>query len=165
MDPHCENHQLFCCRLSKNMKFFWILLRIDVGIDLFSRAASSQVSSAQMSLTSVFGMGTGGPSALITPTISCNLPFGKSQFTHGSLRVMHLQGFEPGTHWLRVSCSTNWAKGALYFWIADSKVHWKFLQNFSIVLRPLIQLLGFTLLCFQGIVPWKPNKTHLEVCS
>ena len=25
---------------------------------------------------------------------------------------MHLQGFEPGTHWLRVSCSTNWAKGA-----------------------------------------------------
>ena len=26
---------------------------------------------------------------------------------------MHLQGFEPGTHWLRVSCSTNWAKGAL----------------------------------------------------
>ena len=26
--------------------------------------------------------------------------------------VVHLQGFEPGTHWLRVSCSTNWAKGA-----------------------------------------------------
>ena len=40
-----------------------------VGIDLFSRAASSQVSSAQMSLTSVFGMGTGGPSSLKIPTI------------------------------------------------------------------------------------------------
>ena len=35
--------------------------------------------SARQSLTSVFGMGTGGPSALITPTL-------------------HLQGFEPGTH-------------------------------------------------------------------
>ena len=29
--------------------------------------------------------------------------------------VVHLQGFEPGTHWLRVSCSTNWAKGAFSF--------------------------------------------------
>ena len=25
---------------------------------------------------------------------------------------MHPQGLEPWTHWLRVSCSTNWAKGA-----------------------------------------------------
>ena len=25
---------------------------------------------------------------------------------------MHLQGLEPWTHWLRVSCSTNWARGA-----------------------------------------------------
>ena len=29
--------------------------------------------------------------------------------------LVHLQGFEPGTHWLRVSCSTNWAKGAFLF--------------------------------------------------
>ena len=36
----------------------------DVGSDLFSRDASIQVSSAQHSLTSVFGMGTGGPCAL-----------------------------------------------------------------------------------------------------
>ncbi len=35
---------------------------------LFFRAASSQVSSAQMSLTTVFGMGTGGPSLQSTPT-------------------------------------------------------------------------------------------------
>ena len=40
-----------------------------VGIALFSRAASSQVFSALMSLTSVFGMGTGGPSPPMTPTI------------------------------------------------------------------------------------------------
>ena len=39
-----------------------------VGIDLFSRAVSRKVFSARQSLTSVFGMGTGGPFALITPT-------------------------------------------------------------------------------------------------
>ena len=39
-----------------------------VGFDLFSRAVASQVFSALQSLTSVFGMGTGGPSALETLT-------------------------------------------------------------------------------------------------
>ena len=39
-----------------------------VGVDLFSRPVARQVSSAQVSLTSVFGMGTGGPSPLKTPT-------------------------------------------------------------------------------------------------
>ena len=43
---------------------------------------------------------------------------------------MHLQGFEPGTHWLRVSCSTNWAKGAfpskgLPLNLTSAEVHWK----------------------------------------
>ena len=41
----------------------------DVGPDLFSRTVSSKVSSALRSLTSVFGMGTGGPCALKGPTI------------------------------------------------------------------------------------------------
>ena len=45
---------------------------LSVGIDLFSRAASSQVSSARMSLTTVFGMGTGGPSPSLTPTMPCS---------------------------------------------------------------------------------------------
>ena len=45
-----------------------------VGIDLFSRAVASQVSSALQSLTSVFGMGTGGPSPLKTPTIEALHP-------------------------------------------------------------------------------------------
>ena len=40
-----------------------------VGIDLFSRPVARQVFSALQSLTSVFGMGTGGPSALITLTL------------------------------------------------------------------------------------------------
>ena len=49
-------------------------LRRHVGAYLFSRAVASQVSSARQSLTSVFGMGTGGPSALITPTLlRCHL--------------------------------------------------------------------------------------------
>ena len=41
----------------------------DVGIELFSRAASRKVFSPLQSLTSVFGMGTGGPSALESPTV------------------------------------------------------------------------------------------------
>ena len=40
-----------------------------VGENLFFRAVSSQVSSAPASLTSVFGMRTGGPSRQSTPTI------------------------------------------------------------------------------------------------
>ena len=47
---------------------------LDVGIDLSSQSVSRQVLSALMSLTSVFGMGTGGPSSLKTPTIQdCTL--------------------------------------------------------------------------------------------
>ena len=44
-----------------------------VGIYLLSRAASSQVSSTRVSLTAVFGMGTGVPSPSSTPTI-CGYP-------------------------------------------------------------------------------------------
>ena len=40
------------------------------GIFLFSQAVSSQVSSTLMSLTTVFGMGTGGSSSPLTPSIS-----------------------------------------------------------------------------------------------
>ena len=41
----------------------------EVGVDLFSRSVARQVSSAPHSLTSVFGMGTGGPCAIKTPTV------------------------------------------------------------------------------------------------
>ena len=51
------NTVLFLQRIEKNTD-------TSVGSDLFSRAASSRVSSALMSLTAVFGMGTGGPSSL-----------------------------------------------------------------------------------------------------
>ena len=41
----------------------------EVGAYLFSQAASSQVSWAQMGLTAVFGMGTGVPPPPSAPTI------------------------------------------------------------------------------------------------
>ena len=40
-----------------------------VSIGLFSRTASREVFSPLQSLTSVFGMGTGGPSAFMTLTL------------------------------------------------------------------------------------------------
>ena len=78
-----------------------------VGIDLSSRSVSRQVLSALVSLTSVFGMGTGGPSPLKTPTA-----FGTHQILqYSSLKVkaflprgrnflpllVHHQGLEPWT--------------------------------------------------------------------
>ena len=44
-------------------------LFVCVGTYLFYQAASSQVSSARVSLTAVFGMGTGVPSPSSAPTI------------------------------------------------------------------------------------------------
>ena len=50
------------------MCFCTLFTSLCVGTALFSRAASSQVFSALVSLTSVFGMGTGGPSPPLAPT-------------------------------------------------------------------------------------------------
>ena len=52
--------------IKNNHPIGWLLLY--VGIFLFSRIVTNQVSSAPLSLTSVFGMGTGGPSTSSTPT-------------------------------------------------------------------------------------------------
>ena len=97
---------------SKNCGF-----RVCVGTDLSSRLASKQVLSARVSLTSVFGMGTGGPSPLKTPTTiniryQCFLLYIKFIKLEN---LVHPQGLEPWTPWLRVRCSTNWAKGAYSF--------------------------------------------------
>ena len=48
---------------------FPLLSLVYVSIGLFSRTASREVFSPLQSLTSVFGMGTGGPSAFETLTI------------------------------------------------------------------------------------------------
>ena len=73
-----ERSEVFCKVLlakyvtpnAKKENCFSTVLFFCVGIDLFSRLVAKQVSSALVSLTSVFGMGTGGPSPLKTPTPS-----------------------------------------------------------------------------------------------
>ena len=50
-------------RLNKSNGF----KKIECGSSLSSRAVASKVLSAQLSLTSVFGMGTGGSSTLSPP--------------------------------------------------------------------------------------------------
>ncbi len=57
-------------KLQKTSTFLWRLC----WRYLFSQPVARQLSSAQMSLTSVFGMGTGGPSSQSTPTIYLLLP-------------------------------------------------------------------------------------------
>ena len=57
---------------------------------LSSRAVASQVFSAQMSLTAVFGMGTGGPSPQSTPTIFQPVAQSKPIWTFGSSHGAHL---------------------------------------------------------------------------
>ena len=106
-----------------------------VSTDLSYRTVASRVLSAWLSLTAVFGMGTGGPSTQKALTLCQHRPIlpdrrrssivgvielncrvrngnGWTLNTNDTDYLVHLQGFEPGTHWLRVSCSTNWAKGA-----------------------------------------------------
>ena len=89
-----------------------------VGTALSSREAALQVFSARMSLTAVFGMGTGGPSSPLAPTMektACTAsfvftgdPYGIRTHVAGvrgqSLRpldqravLVHHQGFEPWT--------------------------------------------------------------------
>ena len=54
-----------CKMLEKQKKAILkrVWLEEEVSVDLFSRAAARQVFSALKSLTTVFGMGTGGPSS------------------------------------------------------------------------------------------------------
>ena len=52
-----------------NSQHFFYNKKERAGIALSSRVVSNQVFSALMSLTSVFGMGTGGSSSLMTPTV------------------------------------------------------------------------------------------------
>ena len=57
-----------CPPQAKKQPPYWATA-FSVGENLFFRAVTSQVSSAPASLTSVFGMGTGGPSRQSTPTV------------------------------------------------------------------------------------------------
>ena len=71
---HSSFSEAFCLTFSRKSKVLfrsleWISpLQDRVSIELFSRTVSRKVSSPLQSLTSVFGMGTGGPSAFVTLT-------------------------------------------------------------------------------------------------
>ena len=66
-------------------------LAVYVGDELFFRSVSRQVSSPQQSLTSVFGMGTGGPSAIKTLTKWCTVRrgFARQNPTSKSLAIYY----------------------------------------------------------------------------
>ena len=53
----------------------------NVGIFLFSHPVARALSSALQGLTSVFGMGTGGPPASSTPTVDSEYSFGSPSWT------------------------------------------------------------------------------------
>ena len=64
-----------------------------------------------------------------------------NHLTNGPL--VHLHGLEPGTHWLRVSCSTNWAKGA-------DQSNWKLkMENWKLVSPSWLSKLSIVLLNFN----------------
>ena len=57
------DHCVKCLKKQKKAILKRVWLEEEVSVDLFSRAAARQVFSALKSLTTVFGMGTGGPSS------------------------------------------------------------------------------------------------------
>ena len=59
------NYSAYACKRT--------ICSFDVGIDLSSQSVARQVFSALVSLTSVFGMGTGGPSPPLAPTFLLRL--------------------------------------------------------------------------------------------
>ena len=61
----CGRVNIYICKKTTLLGGF-----LNVGIFLFSQDVTIQVSSALSSLTSVFGMGTGGPSTSSTPTVT-----------------------------------------------------------------------------------------------
>ena len=66
---------------------FHTLRKKNAGDDLSSRAAARQVFSAQLSLTTVFGMGTGGTSMLYTPTVERLTPHRRMKYTTAECKL------------------------------------------------------------------------------
>ena len=84
-------------RKDKKKKRKAFAFRFCVGVYLSSRAVASQVLSARVSLTAVFGMGTGGPSPLATPTIEFAFPRLQNRITKMhfvSIADLHFLSFE-----------------------------------------------------------------------
>ena len=73
------------------MRAYYKIGSVSVGVYLSFRAVSSQVLSAQVSLTAVFGMGTGGPSPLWTPTMKTSFPVNTMYYF--IIFTLHCQAF------------------------------------------------------------------------
>ena len=72
--------------------------------------------------------------------------------------LVHHQGLEPGTPWLRVRCSTNWANGAYFNSGRISRFH-----SFTSHARIIHQTLTFPPRFRPfGQVPWKLNKEEIN---
>ena len=70
LHPHFLKNRFRYLYLFSNLwSGFYSTPSVSVSIELFSRTVSRKVSSPLQSLTSVFGMGTGGPSAFVTLTL------------------------------------------------------------------------------------------------
>ena len=67
ISPRCPVLDARASRSRKKQSTFVNCFSLKTGNDLFSQAVSRQVSSALKSLTSVFGMGTGGSSSPLSP--------------------------------------------------------------------------------------------------
>ena len=79
-------------------------LGFGAGIDLSSRVVSNQVFSTRMSLTSVFGMGTGGTSLPLTPALSRLRTLKTEQQANRYLRISRRKSPRPiSMRWLNMS--------------------------------------------------------------
>ena len=67
----------------------------DVGIFLFSHHVAMALSSALQGLTSVFGMGTGGPPASSTPTVDSEYSFGSPNWARTSDIMINSHALSP----------------------------------------------------------------------
>ena len=89
LNPYSPIHKHIEARMNmvrKTAKQFYIkkYSLSDVGIFLFSHHVAMALSSALQGLTSVFGMGTGGPPASSTPTVDSEYSFGSPNWARTS---------------------------------------------------------------------------------
>ena len=71
-----------------------IFIKVYAGVDLSSREAALRVLLALMSLTSVFGMGTGVPSSSLTPAYLYSTPK-RYYLPYSVFLVVTRKGIEP----------------------------------------------------------------------
>ena len=79
-----------------------------------------------------------------------------------SLVLVHHQGLEPGTPWLRVRCSTNWANGAFLSFQVPWKLNKEEMKE-MVLITLRVHLFPFRTQKLSSMVPkilgwWRPGK-------